>query len=172
MLNVMTLNDTYFQQYRSLMLQAYQNDADAFTSTPAERELLPDAWWKNRLSSDDGLFLTVGAVDEDELVGVVGIEFTDRTKTRHKARLVGMYIRPAYRGKGLGKKLLDVVIRKARERAVVQVLLLTVTQGNTDAVKLYQSAGFKSFGSEPKAIYSSGKFYSKEHMWLDIGVHT
>jgi ribosomal protein S18 acetylase RimI-like enzyme len=55
--------------------------------------------------------------------------------------VVGFYLRPAWRGKGLGRRLLGAVAQECRETGV-EGLLLTVAPGNTKALNLYRSAGF------------------------------
>jgi len=72
---------------RALMLGAYAAQPEAFTSTVAERERLPLAWWQARLSTEpDAGRLVLGAFDDGELLGVVGLSFEQREKVRHKAR--------------------------------------------------------------------------------------
>lgn len=41
--------------HRALMLEAYRDAADAFTSTVAEREPLPLAWWAARMAEGAGI---------------------------------------------------------------------------------------------------------------------
>ena len=40
--------------YRQLMLAAYAQTPDAFTSTVAERESLPLSWWESRMQDKPG----------------------------------------------------------------------------------------------------------------------
>ena len=54
----------------------------------------------------------------------------------------------------------------AKRRPGIQVVTLTVTEGNAPAIRLYESFGFKAFGVEPMAIAMPGGFKSKVHMWL------
>lgn len=60
-----------------------------------------------------------------------------------ESRLAAMAIAPDFRGKGIGRALLAEVVRKARERGERR-LWLEVIQSNEPAVKLYESAGFRS----------------------------
>ena len=50
----------------------------------------------------------------------------------------------------------------------LELLVLTVTEGNTVATNLYEAAGFRSFGIEPKAMKIEGRFFGKNHMALDL----
>lgn len=155
-------------RYRALMLQAYTVDADAFTSTPEERAAAPDGWWVHRIADPEGLGIAFGAFDGDTLVGTVALEFSSKPKTRHKALLIGMFVAPSHRGTGAGRALLQAALAAARARPEVGVVTLTVTQGNTPAIGLYESCGFKAFGVEPMAIRTPGGLRAKVHMWLDL----
>lgn len=50
----------------------------------------------------------------------------------------------------------------------LESLVLTVTEGNTRAQRLYEAAGFRSFGIEPDAIRVEGRPCAKNHMHLDL----
>jgi ribosomal protein S18 acetylase RimI-like enzyme len=100
------------------------------------------------------------------LCGVVGIGREERAKARHKAVVFGMYVAPAHAGCGLGSALLAHAIAAARREPGITQLLLTVTDTNAAAVRLYERAGFRSFGVEPRAIRVGGNYFAKTHMIL------
>lgn len=154
--------------YRRLMLRAYTDDADAFTSTPQERERAPAEWWLQRIAHPEGLTVAFGAFEGEALVGTVALEFNDRSKTRHKALVVGMVVLPAWRGRGLGRQLLGLALAHARQRGGVAVVQLEVTQGNMPAEALYRGLGFAPFGVEPMATLTPGGYRTKLHLWLAL----
>jgi predicted GNAT family acetyltransferase len=105
-----------------------------------------------------------GGFVEGALAGVVGMTRETRLKNRHKATLVAMYVAPEYGGRGLGLALVNTVVQAAKA-AGVELLVLTVTEGNRQAAALYERAGFKSFGVEPDAIRVNGVPFGKQHMY-------
>jgi ribosomal protein S18 acetylase RimI-like enzyme len=154
------------EEYRALMLDAYQNHPDSFTSSVEERAALPIDWWHSRLSADiHASEIVIGAHQDDKLVGVVGIAFSQRQKTGHKATLFGMYVRSEYRQHGIGGELVRTALQAAKSRPEVTILQLTVTLGNHTAQKLYESNGFIVFGIEPYAVMLKSGYASKVHMW-------
>jgi ribosomal protein S18 acetylase RimI-like enzyme len=171
-MHVALLTASNTQQYRQLMLEAYDRAADAFTSTAAERAAEPESWWLKRIADPSGLKVAFGAFVGSSLVGTVALEFSSKPKTKHKALLIGMYVSAESRRCGAGKALLQAAIQHAQARAGTLVLALTVTEGNNAAVKLYQAAGFEAFGTEPMAIRTSSGFTSKIHMWRAIASET
>jgi GNAT superfamily N-acetyltransferase len=158
------LGEQHVLAYRELMLEAYELAADAFTTTVQERRAQPLSWWVQRIASPSGLSQAYGAWDEEALVGAVALEFSAKPKTRHGALVLGMYVRPAYRGRGLGMALLQAAARAAAERPGMRVLTLTLTEGNEPAMRLYLAAGFAAWGVEPLAIRTEAGYKSKVYM--------
>ena len=58
-------------------------------------------------------------------------------------------VHPAYRGRGISRKMLDVLMREARADGV-QAFTLEVRAGNAVAVNLYESLGFRTEGVRPR----------------------
>lgn len=167
-MTIVPLGAGHAARYRELMLHGYEHAPDAFTSTPQERAALPLSWWAQRIADPQGLGLAFGAMDGEELVGTVAVEYSSKPKTCHKAHLIGMYVLDAWRGHGLGRQLVDAAIAHASQRPGVVVMTLTVTEGNAPAVKLYEAAGFRAFGVEPMAIRTPGGYKAKVHMWKEL----
>ena len=168
-MHVRTLDPSDALAYRALMLHGYESAADAFTSTTAERAAEPLDWWHKRICDPKGLSRAFGAFVDGALVGSVAIEFSAKSKTRHKALVVGMYVAEAHRHLGAGRALLQAAIAHARSRVGVKALVLTVTEGNAGALRLYQSAGFRQFGLEPMAIFTGIEYKAKAHLVLLLG---
>lgn len=157
------------ERYRALMLEAYALAPDAFTSTTAERVAEPLSWWTRRVASPDGLSTVFGAFEGPELVGAVALEFFARARTRHKAHLIGLYVQPGARGHGTGRALVEGALAHLNTRTGITSVVLTVTEGNGSAIRLYQRAGFAAFGTEPIAVQTPGGYQAKVHMWRAIG---
>ena len=157
--------------YRALSLRGFAIAPDAFTSTVAEREAQPLSVWEQRLSeAPDAPDEVHGAFVDGTLVGCAGLLTETRTKTRHKATLVGMFVAPEAEGRGLGLALVQAVLAAARARPGVRVVTLTVTEGNARAEGLYARCGFVRFGVEPLAMrdLATGAFFGKVHMHCDL----
>jgi ribosomal protein S18 acetylase RimI-like enzyme len=98
---------------------------------------------------------------------MVGLEHERRSKNRHKGTVIGMYVAPEAAGQGVGRALLQALMVHARGQGIAS-LVLTVTEGNAHAQRLYAGAGFRSFGIEPDAIRVAGRPFAKNHMHLDL----
>ena len=155
--------------YRALMLEAYARAPTAFTSTPEERAAEPLSWWTQRVADPRGLIATFGAFRDSELIGTVALELNKKPKTRHKARLIAMYVKPEARGLGAGRLLVQRLLEYSTAQPALEIVTLTVTQGNTPAESLYKSFGFQEFGVEPMAIRGPEGYLAKVHMWVEVG---
>jgi RimJ/RimL family protein N-acetyltransferase len=109
-----------------------------------------------------------GCFEGDNLVGMVGVVRASRVKVRHKANLWGMYVSPRARQKGAGRALLKAAIDQARAWPGVEQLHLSVTDVAVAARTLYEAAGFRIWGREPRALQWEGRFVDELHLVLDV----
>lgn len=152
--------------YRELRLRALREHPQAFTSDWEEASARPLEESRQRLASVSVPFW--GAFDEGgALAGMVGLECTSRAKERHKGMVVAMYVSREAAGRGLGRELLQALVLHARAIGLTD-LVLTVTEGNSSAIRLYREAGFVAFGTEPRAIVVQGQPHAKVHMHLNL----
>lgn len=152
--------------YRDLMLQAYARHPEAFTSTAEERASLPLRWWEDRLREAPGQGDAVfGVWSGPQLIGAAGLQCELRERTRHKATLFGMVVLPEWRGRGLGRQLVQAVLRHAARQPGLRVVQLSVSEGNAGAQALYAGCGFERWGREPLAVaLAGGGYLTKLHM--------
>ncbi len=168
-MHVSTLTAADVLAYRALMLEAYEQAPDAFTTTAAEREAEPESWWVKRIGSADDLATSFGAwKDDGSLIGTVALQYAAKPKTRHSALVLGMYVQPQERGKAVGLALLKAAIAAASARPEILSLNLTLTEGNTPALRLYRSVGFVEWGTQPQAIRTHSGLQGKVHMSLAL----
>lgn len=156
--------------YRALMLAAYEESADAFTSTAEERAGEPLSYWVARIGDARSGTLALGGFVDGELIASVALERERKPKTAHKAMLIGMIAAPGWRRAGAGRALLDALLAQARSQPGLRCINLTVTEGNEAAIRLYESFGFVCWGREPQAIHTlDGRLLAKLHLGLQFG---
>jgi GNAT superfamily N-acetyltransferase len=153
-------------EYRALRLRALHDHPEAFTSSYEEELLKPLASSEQRLG-DTSPVRFWGAFVDGKLVGTVGLDREQRLKVQHKAVVIGMYVAPEYARRGIAHALLHTLLADARA-SHLELLILTVTNGNQDAERLYLDAGFASWGIEPGAIKVQHQRFSKNHMFLQL----
>ena len=152
--------------FQQLRLRALQDHADAFTSSFEEVLQQPLDAAQKRLSST-GTEKVWGAFEGGVLVGMVGLNQETRRNNRHKAVLVSMVVTREFSRRGIGSALVAAALENATKLGV-ELVVLTVTDGNHAAQALYENAGFLTFGVEPDAIRVAGGSYGKRHMYLQL----
>lgn len=110
----------------------------------------------------------LGAFDGGTLIAMGGLMRQPRAKHRHKAGIWGIYVSPAARGRGAGRLLLDALVGEARRWKGVVKVELSVTAEAPDAHRLYESAGFRVWGTEPRSLGRDGRFVDEIYMSLDL----
>lgn len=85
----------------------------------------------------------------------------------HRAQL-GMGIEAAYRGKGLGKKMLTFAINWAKEQPTLEWIDLSVFAHNLPARKLYSSLGFEEIATYKDKIRVNGLSIDDVSMTLKL----
>jgi ribosomal protein S18 acetylase RimI-like enzyme len=163
-MEIRTLGPSDAELYRSIRLKALLNHAEVFATSYEEESNHPIEKYRYRFQSEDSI--TIGAFENGELVGVVTLVKEKLTKLRHKANVAGMYVSPEKQGLGIGKALLQELIKKAKDSQDIEQLLLTVVSTNNRAKKLYSSLGFEVFGIEKKAMKIEKAYFDEEHMVL------
>ncbi|HMB91440.1 MAG TPA: GNAT family N-acetyltransferase [Rhodothermales bacterium] len=168
-MHISRLTPAHAAAYRAFMLQTYADEPEGFTATVAERAPLPLAWWTARVSDEpDPAELVYGAFVDARLVGVAGLRFERRERTRHKASLFGLCMLPSFRGQGIARALVEQVLTQARSTPGTCVVQLKVMASNVPALQLYESCGFRPYGTEPYAIKMDEAFVSVVHMWRTV----
>ncbi|MFJ8622092.1 GNAT family N-acetyltransferase [Kitasatospora sp. NPDC093550] len=156
------------EPYRAFRLDALRATPSAFTSGYAEERAKPMSATLSRLAeAEDGPGALLGAFDgTGALVGTAGLEVARRSQERHKGTLYGMAVAPAAGGRGIGRTLVREVLRTAAEDGLLRQVLLTVSEGNEAALRLYTACGFEVWGREPRAVLVDGLAVAKLHMVL------
>ena len=148
--------------YRECRLEALRSNPEAFGST-YEGELPQMLDWFAERMRNSNMF---GALRGSELLGIAGLLVGKGQKEAHKGMLVSMYVRPAERKTGLGRRLVETIVEFARPR--VELIQLSVVSENEAAIRLYRDLGFAEWGREKKALKQNGRYYDEIWMARDL----
>ncbi len=110
----------------------------------------------------------MGCFEDKNLVGIVAFQQESRIKLRRKAYISSMYVQQEYRGKGVGKLLLNELIERAKTIKDVEILLIDIVKSNFLAKPLYLSLGFQIYGTEKRAYKYNNQYFDLEFMCLHI----
>lgn len=163
-MNIRILTPEDAEKYKQIRIEALQYHPDAFAVSYEEEKDRPVEVYQERLGSNNAV--TIGAFEENQLVGTVTLFREGYTKLSHKVNLVAMYVDPRNRGLGIGKSLVTSAIKKAMEMNGIEQINLTVVSSNVSAKSLYSSLGFTVFGTEKRALKMGDTYLDEDFMVL------
>jgi ribosomal protein S18 acetylase RimI-like enzyme len=157
--------------YRDLRLEGLTKHPEAFSESAeefTERTVSDIAAMIESSSGTRNGFILGAFNDVGRLVGIVSLSRESFRKERHKAILWGMHVAASCRRQGIGRRLVEELVSRARDFGDIEQIILNAATRNTAAVRFYESLGFRSFGHEPNALHVNGQSYDQEHMILDL----
>lgn len=138
-----------------------ENSPQSFLSTIEETNQEKTADWKNKIKN---MFFALD--DDGQMIGMIGCYKEPSAKLQHIANIVSFYIKPEFRGKGLGKEMLKTAIDFAKTKLEVQKVQLGVITTQKPAFGLYKSVGFVKIGEQKMAIKIGKDFFDEYLMEL------
>jgi GNAT superfamily N-acetyltransferase len=133
MVLVRATTTTDWQALREICLQALLDAPDAFASTHAREAAFGENEWRERASRDGSFIAFLPEVCPAGLGGGYLAE-------PEVVELIGMFIRPQARGRGVGRAVIDAIAEWARQQGASTVHLW-VTETNSRARLLYERCG-------------------------------
>ncbi len=162
----LTPNDS--DEYWRFRLEMLEGEPNAFSSSAEEHHSLDRNELHRRIGSVDAEQFIVGAFEGTRLFGAAGFHRDKGLKTRHKGRIWGVYVSPEKRGRGLARKILETLLRRASTISGLEQILLSVAATQTPALRLYQSLGFEPWGCEPRGLRNGDQYIDEHYMILRL----
>ena len=115
------------------------------------------------------------AVADGRVVGHV--QLVDAADT-HQSEIKNMAVEPSYRGRGVGRRLLDAAVELARSRGR-SLLVVATAAADIDNLRFYQRAGFRVRSVERDAFTEAEGYFPhvspdgidlRDRVWLDLTV--
>lgn len=128
-------------------------------------------WLREHLEKPGALQVSAWT-PQGEAVAIAGVRQDEKPyRATHRGNL-GISIRRAWWGRGLGRVLMEEFIAFARNRAGFDVLQLCAFPFNAKAIRLYESLGFEQEGLLKRAVRFEDGTYADElmmSMWVGPG---
>ena len=152
MIEIKKLSESRWKDFKDLRLESLKTEPAAFGSSYEEEIRLSKKEWKRRINNSLFAFLN------EKPIGMIVYIFNNKIKTNHIANIFGVYVKKEYRGRGIGKKLIESAISQIKKNKNIIKINLTVNPKQKSAVKLYEKYGFKIVGKMKNDLYVDGKF--------------
>jgi RimJ/RimL family protein N-acetyltransferase len=100
-----------------------------------------------------------GAFVDGQLIGTAAVAWPSRLpSSRHKVNLWGVFVSPRFRCQGIARTLVSQALDHADSNGVQRINLMVFVP-NIAAVRLYESLGFRHYGTEPQSIRIDGHYH-------------
>jgi ribosomal protein S18 acetylase RimI-like enzyme len=136
--------------YRDVRLRALRDSPDAYGSVLDLESVLTDDDWARRLARgvQSAGELPLVAECEGTPCGLAWVRLDDDAP--ESAHLYQMWVSADHRRRGVGRALVDTAVAWARAMSARR-MELDVTSNNEAAIRLYEGAGFVTYG-EPRPL--------------------
>lgn len=103
----------------------------------------------------------------NKLIGISSIDMKDKTES-HEG-VFGISIAKEYRGEGIGRKFMQLVLGEAEKNMLqLRIVTLGIFGNNTLAKRMYESFGFREYGRLPLGSLHNGKYVDHIYMYKNI----
>jgi ribosomal protein S18 acetylase RimI-like enzyme len=139
-----------WRQYRELRLEALKDSPLAFVEQYEDALARADQFWRDRVDRGAAgrASSTFAAVRGGRFIGMASC-FIEKEITEYvSAHVVGVYVTPQWRGRGVAEAVMAEVLRWAREEVGADRIRLFVMESNIRAGAFYRRIGFVPTGVE------------------------
>jgi ribosomal protein S18 acetylase RimI-like enzyme len=141
--------------FQAMRLEALATGLTEYTAAVEDESERSEAEVARILATD----MVIGAFAGERLVGSGRLMVGSLAKTRHKGRIVNVYVRPSHRRAGIARRIVLAILERAL--GVVERIDLSVTATNEPASHLYESLSFEPYVPEKQAFRWDGRDYDK-----------
>ena len=140
---------------------------DTFLTFDPGKEILredEEKWLEHRVTvQEKGRGFLFWAIYDNHIIGSVDINRGSNVRDWHVGT-IGLMVDKDFRGEGIGKYLLDFILKKGRE-AGIRTAVLDCFSDNETALELYKKMGFVEFGRLPDGLYRKNHFSDRVYMY-------
>lgn len=146
MISIQQLKPHESAAYRLLRLESLMLCPDLFSATYADAAALKTMPFERFIQTRDVDNVMFGAFLHGRLSGICGLQREVGSKSRHRAKLVQLYVAERALNRGIGSRLIDAVLHYGFDGLMLEKIELGVVAHNSSAIRLYERRGFREFG--------------------------
>jgi len=170
-IEIVELNPDQWEVLRDMKIKSLGREPVAFEDQEfglKKYKERTEAVWREilqgkRTEGKEGISITILAKVGDEYIGMVSV--VANSNISDTATIHHMYVDKDYRGRGIGKKLLQGIIEKIKKVNGIKKVELTVVDTQEPAIGLYRGLGFRD-KKEKEGVKRGGKDYQEINMEL------
>lgn len=158
-MQIFKLSSNGWKIYKELKLEALREDLEAFGNMYEYYAGMSEEDWRETLDNPNN-YILVGQKGEDT-VGMIDARRSSGKKVSHVSKIMGIYVRKAYREQGRGRELMEALINQFMTNDQIKKIRLKVSASRPAAVNLYKDLGFEIVGTLHGETKIGEKYYDE-----------
>jgi RimJ/RimL family protein N-acetyltransferase len=165
---IRALGPSDFDEFRTLRGAGLATDPAAFTTGETEWQEASEQTVRQLLARSGTADWVIFGAFEAGLGGLVGVGRETKANARHKAAIWGLYVPPDRRRSGIGGALVRAAVAHARTLPDLRMLRISVASRSEIALRLFTSAGFRTYGVEPGGRWTPDGYCDVVYLYLPL----
>ena len=154
--------------YYKIRLEGLRLHPEAFGTGAEDWSKATDDQIKSLLEKSNQDDFVLGYFLDEELAGVIGLKREKKHSVEHKGTVWGLVVLPSFRRQGIGKSLLESLIKRAAQHQKLQYIRAVVTVSPLNAQCVFELCGFQTYGVEKRGIKEGSNFFDQTFMMLNL----
>ncbi|PWK17716.1 GNAT family N-acetyltransferase [Xanthomarina spongicola] len=152
--------------YREIRLECLKNFPENFGSNYQDEKAKDVLFFQPHIEKQNTNNFIIGAFNNNNLVGISGFNRYESEKTKHRGRIIQVYVKLEYQGQHIGSNIIKATIEEAFKISGIEQIEINVLTNNVNAEKLYNKLGFEAYGVQENYIKIDNKYYDQKMMLL------
>lgn len=155
--------------YRTLRAENLTDAPWSSGATPGNDPTESPGYLEKIIAANDQHLIVIDHPNNSaQLASAAGLLRYPGQKTSHRAMIWGVYTTPPLRHQGFARQVMQHAIETAKQWDGLRYIALSVSASSDGAIALYESLGFKQWGTEPEVVHIDGKDYDETYMALKL----
>ncbi len=160
------LTEDRYPEYLGLRERMLREEPGAYWSSPEDDTAQQLDEFRKLMSKPENAIFVIDVAGA--LVATSAIYRFEKIKGRHRAHIWGVFCAAEHRGHGYGKAAVRACVEHARTWSGVEWVTLSVSASGRAALHVYESLGFKRWGTEPEVLNIGGERFDEHHLSLRL----
>ncbi len=108
----------------------------------------------------------IGAFHNNSIIGISGFNRYEGEKTKHRGRIIQVYVNPEYQGQNIGTDIIKSTLAEAFKLTEIEQIEINVLATNKKAEKVYEKIGFEAYGLQKNYLKIGSTYYDHKMMMI------
>ena len=152
--------------YREIRLACLKNYPENFGSNYEDEMVKEKLFFQGHIEQSDADNFVIGANNNGKIIGISGFNRYENIKTKHRGRIIQVYVDPEYQGQNIGSNIIRSTINEAFKISGIEQIEIDVLTTNKKAENVYKKIGFEEYGLQKNFLKIGNTYYHHKMMMI------